>query len=337
MRRGHERLFYCADMRALVCRQLGPLDDLTVEERDPAPCGPGQVRLAMRAAGVNFVDALLAQGLYQVKPPTPYVPGGEACGIITEVGEGVDTLAVGDRVLAMCGAGGFADELVVRASVALKVPDTLSDGQVATFLQSYMTAWFALVERAKATAGQSILVLGAGGGVGLAAVDVAKALGLRVIAGASSAEKRAVALAAGADAVIDTTSDSIKDVAREWSGTGGVDLAYDPVGGDLGEQALRAVAPLGQYLVVGFAGGSIPKLPANLVLLRNRNVTGIDWGGWVGDHQARNAELIAELMTAIIDGRLHPVEPTTYRLTEAAAALMATANRQSIGKLAVIP
>jgi NADPH:quinone reductase len=324
-------------MRALVCHQLGPLENLTLDERDSVPCGPGHVRLSMRAAGVNFVDALLAQGLYQVKPPTPYVPGSEACGVVTELGDGVTGLAIGDRVLAMCGFGGFADELVVRAASAFKVPARLSDGQVATFLQSYMTAWFALVERARATSGQSILVLGAGGGVGLAAVDVAKALGLRVLAGASSPEKRAAARAAGADAVIDTTSQSIKDVAREWSGTGGVDLAYDPVGGDLGEQALRAVAPLGQYLVVGFAGGSIPKLPANLVLLRNRNVTGIDWGGWVGDHQARNAELIAELMGAIADGRLHPVEPTTYRLADASAALIATANRQSVGKLAIIP
>jgi NADPH:quinone reductase len=324
-------------MRALVCHQLGPLENLTLDERDSVPCGPGHVRLSMRAAGVNFVDALLAQGLYQVKPPTPYVPGSEACGVVTELGDGVTGLAIGDRVLAMCGFGGFADELVVRAASAFKVPARLSDGQVATFLQSYMTAWFALIERARATAGQSILVLGAGGGVGLAAVDVAKALGLRVIAGASSADKRAAARAAGADEVIDTTSQSIKDVAREWSGTGGVDLAYDPVGGDLGEQALRAVAPLGQYLVVGFAGGSIPKLPANLVLLRNRNVTGIDWGGWVGEHQARNAELITDLMAAIATGRLNPVEPTTYRLDDAAAALIATAQRQSVGKLAVVP
>jgi NADPH:quinone reductase len=324
-------------MRALVCGRLGPLEDLVVEEREPAPCGAGEVRLSVRAAGVNFVDALLAQGLYQVKPPTPYVPGSEVCGVVSEVGSDVTGFAVGERVLAMCGIGGFADELVTRASSLRRVPDRLSDGQVATFLQSYMTAWFALVERARARPGESLLVLGAGGGVGLAAVDVGKALGLRVLAGASSAEKRAVALAAGADEVLDTTAGDLKDVARQWSGSGGVDLAYDPVGGDLGEQALRAVAPLGQYLVVGFAAGSIPKLPANLVLLRNRNVTGVDWGGWAGDHQQRNAELIDQMMAAVADGRLNPIEPVAVPLGRAADALIATAQRQSVGKLAVIP
>ena len=330
-------LAYSPDVRALICRQFGPLDGLSVEDVDPAPCGSGEVRIRMLAAGVSFVDALTAQGLYQLKPRLPYVIGGELCGVVTELGDGVGHVKVGDRVLAMCGSGAFADEAVVRASSVFPVPARLSDGQVATFLQAYMTAWFALVERARAQAGQSMLVLGAGGGVGLAAVDVGAALGLRVIAGASSEEKRELARRLGASEVIDTLTEDVKTRAREFSGGAGVDLAYDPVGGDLGEQALRAVGPLGQYLVVGFAAGSIPRLPANLVLLRNRNVTGIDWGGWIGDHQARNAELVAGLIAAIGDGRLNPVEPTTYRLAEATEALRATAERRAVGKLAIIP
>ncbi len=236
----------------------------------------------------------------------------------------------------MCGFGAMADEVVVREQQALAAPPSLSDGQIATFFQSYMTAWFALRERAKATAGEWLLVLGAGSGVGLAAVDVGKALGLRVIAAASSAEKRDAALAMGADDVIDTLTENVKERARELSG-GGVDLTYDPVGGDLAEQGLRAIRPGGQFLVIGFASGTIPRLPANLVLLQNRNVTGVDWGGWVGANQARNAELVAEVYTAIADGRLHPVEPTTYPLSGAAEAISALADRRVTGKVAVCP
>lgn len=323
-------------MRAVVCLTYGPIDQLAIEERLPSPCGLGQVRVAISAAGVNFVDSLLIQGLYQVKPPLPYVPGGEACGIVAEVGEGVTGHRVGDRVFVMCGFGAMADEVVVREQQVLAAPPSLSDGQIATFFQSYMTAWFALRERARATAGQWLLVLGAGSGVGLAAVDVGRALGLRVIAGASSAEKRDAALAMGAEAVIDTMTENVKERARELSG-GGVDLTYDPVGGDLAEQGLRAIRPGGQFLVIGFASGTIPRLPANLVLLQNRNITGVDWGGWVGANQARNAELVAEVYAAIAEGRLHPVEPTTYPLLRAAEAILALAERRVTGKVAVCP
>lgn len=323
-------------MRTVVCHTYGPIDQLTIEEREPSPCGPGQLRVAIGAAGVNFVDSLLIQGLYQVKPPLPYVPGGEACGVVIEVGEGVSAHRLADRVFVMCGVGAMADEVVVREPQVLAAPPSLSDGQIATFFQSYMTAWFALRERAQATAGQRLLVLGAGSGVGLAAVDVGRALGLRVIAGASSAEKRDAALAMGAEAVIDTLAENVKERARELSG-GGVDLTYDPVGGDLAEQGLRAIRPGGQFLVIGFASGTIPRLPANLVLLQNRNITGVDWGGWVGSNQARNAELVAEVYAAIAAGRLHPVEPTTYPLARAAEAIAALAERRVTGKVAVCP
>ncbi len=323
-------------MHAVVCSSFGPIDQLTVDERDPSPCGPGHVRVAVAAAGVNFVDSLLIQGRYQVKPALPFVPGGEACGRVTEIGDGVTAHRIGDRVFVMCGMGAMADEVVVGERQALAAPPSLSDGQIATFFQSYMTAWFALRERAAAVAGQSLLVLGAGSGVGLAAVDVGKALGLRVIAGASSADKRAAALGMGADAVVDTTIENVKERARELSG-GGVDLTYDPIGGELAEQGLRAIRPGGQFLVIGFASGTIPRLPANLVLLQNRNVTGVDWGGWVGANQARNSELVAEVYAAIADGRLHPVEPTVFPLTRAAEAITALAERRVTGKVALRP
>ncbi len=323
-------------MRAVVCHSFGPIDQLRVEQRDPEPCGPGQVRVEIRAAGVNFVDSLLVQGLYQVKPPLPFVPGGEACGVVVEIGAGVSSHHVGDRVLVTCGAGAMADEVVIRQTQARTAPPSLGDGQVATFFQSYMTAWFALVERARARAGQWLLVLGAGSGVGLAAVDVGRALGLRVIAGASSAAKRDAALALGAQAVIDTIGENVKERARELS-AGGVDLTYDPVGGDLAEQGLRAVRPGGQLLVVGFASGTIPRLPANLVLLQNRNITGVDWGGWVGANQARNDEIVSEVYAAIADGRLHPVEPTVLPLDRAAEAISMLTERRVTGKLALAP
>ena len=324
-------------MRAVVCHSFGPLDQLTVEEREAPACGPGTVRIEVAAAGVNFVDALLAQGLYQLKPPLPFVPGSEVAGTVVEVGEGVDSVTLGDRVLATGGlAGGFAEQMIAQEAQVMSAPVTLSDGQVATFFQSYLTAWFALRERAHAEAGQTILVLGAGSGIGLAAVDVAHALGLAVIAGASSAEKRDLARTLGASDVIDTSSESVKERARELAG-GGLDLVYDPVGGDLAEQGLRALADDGQLLVLGFASGSIPRLPANQILLRNRRVTGVDWGGWIAKHQERNAELIEEVVAMIEGGELHPVEPTTYPLADAVSALTDLANRRVTGKIALVP
>lgn len=324
-------------MRAVVCHSFGPLEQLVVEERAQQPCGPGHVRIAVSAAGVNFVDALIAQGLYQIKPPLPYVPGSEAAGTVTELGEGVDHVAVGDRVLATGGlTGAFADEMVARAGQVMRAPSGLSDGQVATFFQSYLTAWFALRERAMATAGQTILVLGAGSGIGLAAVDVASSLGLRVIAAASTEDKRELARSRGAEATIDTTTEPLKERVRELSG-GGVDLVYDPVGGELTEQALRALNDDGQLLVLGFASGTIPRLPANQVLLRNRRVTGVDWGGWILAHLERNAELVDEVVAAIGTGELHPVEPVAYPLTDAALALADLAERRATGKVALIP
>jgi NADPH:quinone reductase len=325
-------------MRVVSCTSFGPLADLTIDERPPAPCGPRDVRIAVTAAGVNFVDALFVQGLYQIKPPLPFVPGSEIAGRVIEVGSEVSGFAVGDRVFSNGGLGGYASEFVADERRVVATPDALTDGQAATFTQSYGTAWFALHRRARAVAGQRLLVLGAGGGVGLAAVDVGHAMGLHVIAAASTEDKRNAARERGADAVIDSSTEDIKTRARELSGDGdGVDLVYDPIGGQQGEQALRALRDDGQFLVIGFASGAIPKLPANQVLLRNRRVTGVEWGGWVAKNPAANAAMLAEVLASIRAGQLHPVEPIAYPLERAADAMQDQLDRKITGKTVLVP
>ncbi|MEX1106991.1 MAG: NADPH:quinone oxidoreductase family protein [Ilumatobacteraceae bacterium] len=329
-------------MRVVSCTSFGPLSGLLIDERPSPPMFPGCLRVEVTAAGVNFVDGLFVQGLYQIKPPLPFVPGNEIAGRVVEVAEGVEGWAVGDRVFSNVGLGGFASEVVVDARRVMRTPDSLTDGQAATFIQSYATAWFALHHRAHAAAGQSVLVLGAGGGVGLAAVDVAHAAGLIVIAAASSAEKRAAATERGADAVIDSSTEDVKartkDLATELTGDGaGVDLVYDPVGGEQGEQVLRALREDGQFLVIGFASGRIPQLPANQVLLRNRRVTGVDWGAWAGRNPAANHDMIRSIVGAVDRGELHPVEPVRYPLAQAAQALQDQLDRRITGKSVLVP
>jgi NADPH2:quinone reductase len=323
-------------MRSVICKSFGPLEDLVIEDGPAPELAPGQVRVRVTAAGVNFVDALLAQGLYQIKPPLPFVPGGESVGVVTELGAGVSSPSLGDRVLVMSGIGGFATEMVAPADRVLTIPASMTDGQAATFMQSYMTAYFALVERARVEAGQWLLVLGAGGGVGLAAVDVGRALGLQVIAAASSADKREMATSRGAVAVIDSSTEDVKARAREISGDG-VDGVYDPVGGRLGEECLRSLRDNGQFIVIGFASGEIPKLPANHVLLRNRRVTGVDWGGWAGRNPAANQKLVEQLLSMIVAGDLDPVEPVSYPFDQAARALADQQNRKVVGKAVLVP
>jgi NADPH:quinone reductase len=322
-------------MRAIVCNSFAPLDQLAIEERESAPLRADQVRVRIAAAGVNFVDALIVQGLYQIKPPLPFTPGGESVGVVSEVGSDVSSPAVGQRVLVTSGAGGFATEMVVPARAALAVPDALTDGQAATFMQSYGTAYFALDRRARLTDGQWLLVLGAGGGVGLGAVDVGHAMGLNVIAAASSPDKRALAASRGAVATIDSSTEDVKVRAKEISGSG-VDAVYDPIGGVVGEQCLRALRDDGQFLVIGFASGDIPQLPANQVLLRNRRVTGVEWGGWVLEHPDENRQMVEEIVAKIVAGELNPVEPTSYPFDDAARALADQQNRKITGKAVLV-
>ena len=324
-------------MQVVVCNQVGSLDQLVVEERQSPDLYPTCVRIAVTACGVNYVDALFVQGKYQIKPPTPFIPGMEIVGRVTEVASDVAGIKIGDRVFANIGLGGYVSEAVVAASRVVVLPESLTDGQAATFMQSYLTGWFALVERAHVEAGKWLLVLGGGGGVGLAAVDLGHALGLRVIAVASTDEKRALATARGADAVIDSTlsANEIKEQAKQISGSG-VDYIYDPVGGEVGEACLRALTDDGQYLVIGFVAG-IPMLPANQVLLRNRHITGVDWGAWAMKNPELNNANLAKVLELIDGGKLHPVEPVTYALRDAARALTDIQARKIAGKVALIP
>ncbi len=323
-------------MRAIVVEEFGPPESLTVQERTEPEPGAAQVRIRVEAAGVNYVDSIMASGGYQFSPHLPYVPGSEVAGTVDAVGDGVDTVAVGDRVLASCGFGGFAEAVVVKADQALAIPDGLDTATAATVVQAYGTGLFALDMRAGLKAGESLLVLGAGGGVGLAAVDVGKALGARVFAAASSEAKRNAALAAGAEAVIDYTTEDLKARARELAGGTGVDVIYDPIGGDMAEASIRALGDFGRYLVIGFVGG-IPKVPTNQILLRNRSVVGVEWGGWALFHPDENAVLIRRLLDLLGESRLNPTAPTSYPLAEAPAVLAALVARELTGKAVLVP
>ena len=323
-------------MRTVVCTELGPLDTLSVEDRGSPVPGEGFVVVDVRAAGVNFVDGLLCQGRYQIKPPTPFVPGGEVAGEVTAVGLGVAGIAVGDRVIAFTGFGGFAEQVAVPALSLLPMPDTIDFGQAATLIQSYCTVLFTLTRRTSLAPGEWVLVLGAGGGVGLAATDVATALGGRVIAAASSQDKLEAAIAMGAEATIAYEEEDLKTRARQISGDG-VDVVIDPVGGRHSEAALRAMGHLGRFCVIGFASGPIASVPLNQVLLNNRTVVGVDWGGWTFKDPFANRELIGELMVMVASGRLDPTEPASYPLEDAAAVMSGLIDRSIGGKAVLVP
>lgn len=323
-------------MRRVVCNEFGPPDRLVIEEVDPPRPGADQVVIEVRAAGVTYVDALLVAGGYQLKPPLPFTPGGEVAGIVTDVAPDVSSVDVGDRVAASTFVGGFADRVAVPAAAAVPVPPGLDLPRAATLLQAYGTMWFAFTRRCPLEPGQVVLVLGAGGGVGLAAVDVARSFGARVIGAASSAEKRRAAERAGAEATIDYTTEDLKLRARELSG-GGVDVVVDPVGGAHAEPALRALGWGGRFCVLGFASGEIPRVPLNLALLTNRSVLGVDWGAWVGRNPVENQALVREVLAHAGDGRLRPPVPEERPLTDAPAVLTDVLERRIVGKVALIP
>lgn len=323
-------------MRRVVCLELGPVDRLEVEDGPDLLPAPHQVVIDVKAAGVNFVDALVVQGRYQVTPPLPFGPGSEVAGDVAAVGDEVEGVAVGDRVLAPVGLGGYAEQVVVAAESLLPLGDGIGYRRAAAMLQSYSTALFAMTRRVEVARDEGLLVLGAGGGVGLASVDVGRALGLRVIAAASSDEKLAAARAAGAEHTVRYDVEDLKERTRELS-NGGVDLVVDPVGGSQAEPALRAMTVNGRYLVVGFASGEVPRLPANLVLLNNRALVGVDWGAWAMHNPEGNRALTRELMDAVNAGQLNPPEPAAYPLADAAAALDDLQRRRVTGKLVLVP
>jgi NADPH2:quinone reductase len=323
-------------VRAVVCHELGPLESLGTEDRStPAP-GEGQVVVDVRAAGVNYVDGLICQGRYQLKPTTPFVPGSEIAGEVSALGPGVAGVRVGDRVMAFVGFGGFADQAVVPALSLVPMPDSLGFAPGAALIQSYCTMLFTLTRRTTLAPGEWVLVLGAGGGVGLAAIDIATALGARVIAAASTPDKLEAARSMGAEATIAYEEEDLKARARELPG-GGVDLVVDPVGGRHSEPALRATRHLGRFCVIGFASGPIASVPLNQVLLNNRTVVGVDWGGWTFKDPLGNRDLIAQLMEMVGSGRLHPVEPVAFPLEQAAEVMNGLIDRSIRGKAVLVP
>ena len=323
-------------MRAVVCNEFGPPEKLSVEDRPDYEPGEGQVVVDVRAAGVNFVDVLFIQGKYQIRPEPPFVPGNEVSGVVAKLGPGVGSAKVGDRVIAMSGMNGFAERVVVPERGLIPLPEALDFERGAAVVQSYCTGLFALTRRCQVEAGETLLVLGAAGGVGLAAIDIGKSLGLRVIAAASTQEKLDLCRALGADETIDYSREDLKVRAKELSG-GGVDVVYDPVGDQYAEPALRALAPRGRYLVIGFAAGEIPRVPFNLILLKSCQVIGVDWGGTASREKGLNAGLLAELTEGFASGRLNPPAPTSYPLERAGEALSDLMNRRLAGKAVLVP
>jgi NADPH2:quinone reductase len=321
----------------VLCRTFGPIDSLRVEDVDSPRPGRQQLRVAVEAAGVNFPDTLIVQGLYQFEPPFPFAPGGEIAGRVLEVGEEVAGFAEGDRVMATIGWGGFAEEVVVDAAQAFALPEDMPSVVAGAFLLTYATSLHALVDRGRLRAGETLAVLGAAGGAGLSAVELGKALGARVIACASSEEKLALCRAHGADATIDYTKEDLKAALRQKTDGEGVDVIYDPVGGDRAEPALRAIAWEGRYLVVGFASGEIPKMPLNLALLKGCEIVGVFWGAFAARRPERFTRHVEELLGLYAAGELRPHVEATYPLERATEALEAISARAAKGKLVITP
>lgn len=324
-------------MKALVCKAFGPIDAVLVEER-PAPLpGPGQVVVDVRAAAINFSDALLVQGLYQIRPSLPFTPGAELAGVIKAVGEGVEGTSVGDHVLASAGSGGFAEECLVDARRILPLPRGMDFELGAAFMLTYGTALHGLKERGRLQAGETLLVLGAAGGVGLAAIEIGKAMGARVIAAASSEDKLALCRRVGADETINYATENLKERVFELTAGWGVDVVCDPVGGAYSEPALRATAQGGRLLVIGFAAGEIPRLPLNLALLKERAIIGVYWGDAVRLDPAGHLANFRQLSEWFAAGKVRPVVSERVPLAGATAAMARMASRQVKGKVVVLP
>ena len=327
-------------MKAVVCDAWGTPDTLQVKDVPLPEPGPGQVRIRVWVAAVNFPDALLVAGKYQFKPDFPFSPGAEFSGTVSALGDGVTSIAVGEKVVGTAPFGAYAEEILADAAQVVALRDDTSDDElelVGSFLLTYGTSYHALKDRAAAKPGETLLVLGAGGGVGLAAVELGKRMGLRVIAAASTEAKREAARSRGADEVVDYTTDDFREQLKMFTSGRGVDIVYDPVGGDIAETALRSVGWGGRYLVVGFAAGGIPKLPTNLLLLKGSALVGVFWGEFVRREPEANAANTRQLLAWLHDRTLRPLISARYPLSGAAQALDALLGRDAIGKLVIVP
>ncbi len=275
-------------MRAVICKEYGPPESLVIEDLESLTPGPGQVVVGVKACGVNFPDTLIIEGKYQFKPPLPFSPGGEVAGTVQAIGEGVEGVTIGDRVIAFTGWGGFAEEVLVEAKALIPIPEPMDFATASAFVMVYGTSHYALKDRARLQPGETLLVLGAAGGVGLAAVELGKAMGAHVIAAASSDEKLAVCREHGADQCINYSSEDLKERIKTLTAGKGADVIYDPVGGPYSEAALRGIAWEGRYLVIGFAAGDIPRIPLNLTLLKGCSIVGVFWGTFTSRNPQRN-------------------------------------------------
>lgn len=324
-------------MRAVRIHQLTGPSGLVVDEVADPTAGTGQVVIAVEAAGVNFPDVLITHGKYQFRPTLPFSPGGEAAGVVCQVGPGVTSLAIGDRVAATVLHGAFAEKLVAPEAATVKLPPGVSMQQGAATLLTYATTYHALVDRAALRAGESLLVLGAAGGVGLAAVELGKLLGARVLAAASSEEKLALCRAHGADELIDYNREDLKERVKALTRGNGVDVIYDPVGGSYAEPALRTIGWQGRYLVVGFAAGDIPRIPLNLTLLKGCQIVGVFWGQFAMRESARNRANCEQLLRWVAEGKLAPHIDEALPFDRAAEALTRLEQRAVKGKLVLVP
>jgi len=325
-------------MQAVRCREWGPPDVLRLEKVAPRELAPSDVRIRVRAAGVNFADSLMVGGTYQVKPPFPFTPGLETAGEIVEVGSAVPSFRIGQRVLAVLrNCGGYAEEILVNAAAVVSIPDAMDFITAAAFPVAYGTSHFALTQRGHLQVGETLLVLGAAGGVGLTAVEIGKILGARVIAAAGGPEKLGIAREHGADELIDYRQESIRDRVRALTDGKGVDVVFDPVGGDAFDQALRAVNWEARMLVIGFAGGRIQAVPANLILVKNISVIGVVWGAQAERDPVLISSYLSELLTWWEAGKLKPVIAKVFSLGRASDALTALLSRRYAGKIILEP
>ncbi|BCG22195.1 NADPH:quinone oxidoreductase family protein [Pseudomonas sp. No.21] len=322
-------------MKAVLCKAFGPAETLVLEEVASPEPKKNEVLIDVHAAGVNFPDTLIIEGKYQFKPPFPFSPGGEAAGTVAAVGEKITHLKPGDRVMALTGWGSFAEQVAVPGYNVMPIPKGIDFNSAAAFGMTYGTSMHALKQRANLQPGETLLVLGASGGVGLAAVEIGKAMGAKVIAAASSAEKLEVAKAAGADLLINYSESSLKEKVKELTGGQGADVIYDPVGGDLFDEAIRSIAWNGRLLVVGFASGRIPELPVNLTLLKGASVVGVFWGSFAQRQPQDNLANFQQLFAWHAEGKLKPLVSQVFPLEQSADAINALGQRKAVGKVVV--
>ena len=324
-------------MKAILCSQFCEPDDLVLADIDDPVAGDGQVVIAIKAAALNFFDILMIQGKYQIKPPFPFSPAAEVAGVIESIGSGVTGLKVGDRVVASVGHNGAREKIAVPAASAVKIPDNLDFDRAAGVIITYGTALHALEDRASPKPGETLAVLGAAGGTGLAACELGKLLGLKVIACASSDEKLEFAKKHGADIGLNYATEDLKEGLKKLTDGKGVDIIFDPVGGKYAEASLRAIAWEGRFLVIGFAAGDIPKMPLNLVLLKGCDIRGVFWGAWVRQNPEKNRANLEKLVKWAAEGKISSHVDRTFPLAKTADALKVLAGRQAMGKVILHP